>query len=119
MSESPAAPDPDNGEEKLTPEARQIIFKARRSFGLSLAILLLGFIAIVMALVYRSVRDTSGPDSAYAAPSISVPAGAEIVSVVPSAGMFAVTIKKDGAVTVELLDGKTGKLIRRIGVISE
>ena len=50
--------------------------KARRSFAVSMGILLLGFIEIGVAIVYRVMRDS--PPPAVAA-SVSVPAGAEII----------------------------------------
>jgi hypothetical protein len=44
-------------DEPLSPEALAMFSKARRSFGISIGILLLGFMAIGIALVYRVMRD--------------------------------------------------------------
>ena len=48
-------------DEPLSPEALDMFSKARRSFGISIGILLLGFMAIGVALVYRVMRDAPPP----------------------------------------------------------
>ena len=57
--------------------------KARRSFAISIGVLLLGFMAIGFALVYRAMRDTPPPA---VAESVALPAGAEVVSALVSEG---------------------------------
>lgn len=110
---SSQSPSGDNKED-LTPEARAIIGRARRSFGFSIALLLVGFIAITGALVYRATRNSGSPADKYALGEISLPAGADVVAIVPSEGMIAVTYKVGGVTQLRLIDGKTGKVLRDI-----
>lgn len=112
MSSSQSSPD--GKDDELTPEARAIIGRARRSFGFSIAVLLIGFIAIAFALVYRATRDTGLPADRYALGEIALPAGADVVSIVPSEGMVAVTYRVGGVTQLRLIDGKTGKVLRDI-----
>ena len=85
--------------------------KARRSFGISIGILLLGFMAIGFALVYRVLRDAPPPPVAEV---VSVPAGAEIVSAVVVEGAINVTYTVNGVTTLSLFDQTTGALIRSV-----
>lgn len=117
MSQSdPQTPPP---EAELPPEAAHFISRARRSFGVSIAILLLGFIAIVGALVYRATRDGGGPETRYAVESIGLPSGAEVVSAVLAEGMVTLTFKLGDTTEIRLLDGKTGATLRQIAVTDE
>ena len=95
----------------LSPEAKAIFAKARRSFGISIGILLLGFIAIGFALVYRVMRDSPPPEVAAV---ISVPAGAEVMSAVVADGAVNVTYRIGGVVTLGLYDQKSGELTRSV-----
>ena len=95
----------------LSPEAKAILAKARRSFGISIGILLLGFIAIGFALVYRVMRDSPPPEVAAV---ISVPAGAEVMSAVVADGAVNVTYRIGGVVTLGLYDQKSGELTRSV-----
>ncbi len=85
--------------------------KARRSFGISIGILLLGFMAIGFALVYRVMRDSPPPAVAEA---VAVPAGAEVVSAVLSDGAINVTYTLGGITTLSLYDQATGELTRSV-----
>ena len=85
--------------------------KARRSFGISIGILLLGFMAIGIALVYRVMRDTPPPA---VAESVAVPDGAEVVSAVVSEGTINVTYTVGGVTTLALFDLATGELTRSV-----
>ena len=67
----------------MSPEAQAALSKARRSFRFSISILLLGFMAIALALVYRVMRDAPPPA---VAESVAIPAGAAIVSALVADG---------------------------------
>ncbi len=90
--------------------------KARRSFGISIGILLLGFMAIGFALVYRVMRDAPPPPVAEA---VALPAGAEVVSAVVNEGAINVTYTLDGATTLALFDQATGELTRSVVINSK
>ncbi|KQX40436.1 hypothetical protein ASD04_07370 [Devosia sp. Root436] len=85
--------------------------KARRSFIFSIGILLLGFMAIGFALVYRAMRDTPPPA---VAESVVLPAGAEVVSAVVSDGAINVTYTIGGVSTLALFDQATGEMTREV-----
>jgi hypothetical protein len=111
--------DPQTSE--LTPEARAIIRRARTSFLFSIGLLIIGFLAIGGALVFRSVN-IGGPAASstdYAIAALKVPAGAEVVSAVAADGKVSVTLKVGPMTTVRIFDGKSGELIREIPVVSE
>lgn len=90
--------------------------KARRSFGISIGILLLGFMAIGFALVYRVMRDA--PPEAVAK-SVILPAGAEVVSALVSDGAINVTYEVGGVTTLALFDHATGELTRSVVIGAE
>ena len=85
--------------------------KARRSFAISIGVLLLGFMAIGFALVYRVMRDSPPPA---VAESVVLPAGAELVSAVVNEGAINVTYTVDGVTTLALFDQTTGELTREV-----
>lgn len=85
--------------------------KARRSFAISIGVLLLGFMAIGFALVYRAMRDTPPPALAE---SVVLPAGAEVVSALVSEGAINVTYTVDGVTTLALFDQATGEVTREV-----
>ena len=85
--------------------------KARRSFGISIGILLVGFMAIGFALVYRVMRDAPPPP---VAESVTLPAGAEVVSALVADGSMQVTYSLGGVTTLSLFDQETGELIRSV-----
>lgn len=104
--------------QELSPEALKVLGRARRSFGISIAVLLLGFMAIVGALVYRSWQGREvRPDAGYALGEIAVPAGAEVLAIVPAEGMVAVTYRAGDTIMLRLVDGKTGAVLRDIASV--
>ena len=95
----------------MTPEALAILGKARRSFAISIGVLLLGFMAIGFALVYRAMRDTPPPT---VAENVVLPAGAEVVSALVSDGAINVTYTVGGVTTLALFDQATGEMTRAV-----
>lgn len=85
--------------------------KARRSFGISIGILLLGFMAIGIALVYRVMRDAPPPAMAEI---VALPANAAVISAMVSEGAINVTYTLDGVTTLALFDQGTGELTRSV-----
>lgn len=85
--------------------------KARRSFAFSIGILLLGFMAIAFALVYRVLRDRPAPTIAA---EVSLPAGAEVISALLSDGQINVTYVVDGVTRLALFDQGSGEKTREL-----
>lgn len=85
--------------------------KARRSFGISIGILLLGFMAIGFALVYRVMRDAPPPE---VAEQVALPGGAVVVSALVNEGAINVTYTLGGVTTLALFDQGTGELVRSV-----
>ncbi|WP_143154441.1 DUF6476 family protein [Devosia limi] len=100
-------------DEPLSPEALAMFSKARRSFGISIGILLLGFMAIGFALVYRVMRDAPPP---VMAEMLALPSGAEVISAVVADGAVNVTYRLDGTVTLGLFNQETGELTRSVEI---
>jgi hypothetical protein len=109
---------------ELTPEARAIIARARKSFLFSIGLLIVGFLAIGGALIFKSVSTgigggggSTGAD--YIIASLKIPSGAEVVSAVAADGKVTLTYKTGLMTSVRIFDGKTGEMIREIPVVSE
>lgn len=100
-----------------------IIGRARTSFLFTIGLLIVGFIAIAGALVYRSSQSGGGTEAnrinEYGLASVSIPAGAEVISTSASAGTVTVTFSQAGATRVRIFDGKTGALVREFPIESE
>lgn len=90
--------------------------RARRSFGISIGILLLGFMAIGFALVYRVMRDR--PPEAITE-TVLIPAGAEVVSALNTDGTVQVTYRTRDAVVLAIFDQRTGELMRSVELEAE
>jgi len=113
--------DPSQQTPELSPEARTIIGRARKSFLFSIGLLLVGFIAIAGALIFRTGGGSSTPPSGsdYVIASLSIPAGAEIISAVAAGGQLTVTYRAGAMTSVRIFDGKSGEMLREIPVLSE
>ncbi len=110
---------------ELSPEAAAVIARARKSFIFTMGLLIVGFIVIGGALVYRATRDEGTPatssagGASYAAAAIKIPAGATIVSAVASDGYLSVTYRNGSAPSLRIFDGKTGAILLEITIVSE
>ena len=114
--------DPNSGDAPLTPEARALLARARRSFLFSIGLLLLGLLAVGGAIVYKSTQ--GGPSAApsgadYVIAALKIPKDAQVISAVAADGKLTVTYKAGLMTTVRIFDGKTGEMIREIPVVSE
>jgi len=81
-----------------------------------MGILLLGFMAIGFALVYRVMRDSPPPA---VAETVSLPAGANVVSAVSLDGTIQVTFQADGATMLSVFNAETGELERSVAILAE
>ncbi len=95
--------------------------RARKSFMLSMGLLVIGFLAIGGALIYRSANSGSsaGSGAEYVIASLKIPSGAEVVSAVAADGKVTLTYKAGLMTSVRIFDGKTGEMIREIPIVSE
>jgi hypothetical protein len=113
----------DTQPQELTPEARAILARARKSFLFSIGLLILGVLAVGGALIFRSANlgtgggTTTGAD--YIIASLKIPTGAEVVSAVAADGKVTLTYKAGLMTSVRIFDGKTGEMIREIPIVSE
>ncbi|MCF6326374.1 MAG: DUF6476 family protein [Devosiaceae bacterium] len=104
---------------EMNDETFKVIGKAKRSFGFSMAILILGLMAIVLALVYRSTREEESAANRFSLQEIIIPAGAQILSVVPMNDVIIVTYQKNGDATMRILDIVTGETMKEVPVVEE
>ena len=115
--------DPNSSEAPLSPEARALIARARRSFLFSIGLLLVGLLAVGGVIVYKSTQPspaapaTSGAD--YALAAVKIPTGAQVISAVAADGRISVTYKNGSTTSLRIIDGKTGELIREVPVLGE
>jgi len=112
----------DTQPQELSPEALAIMARARKSFMISMGILVIGFLAIGGALIYRSANAGVGGNSSgadYVIASMKIPSGAEVVSAVAADGKVTLTYRAGLMTSVRIFDGKTGEMIREIPVVSE
>lgn len=93
--------------------------RARKSFFVSIALLLLGLMAIGGAVVYRTSQSEAPPQGDYVIASMSIPLGAEVVSAVAADGQVTLTYRLGPMTSVRIFDGKTGEMVREIPVVSE
>lgn len=75
--------------------------------------MLLGFMAVGFALVYRLSRDSPPPPQAA---TVLVPAGAEIVSALSNDGTVQITYSLDGTTTLAIFDSASGELTRSVEI---
>lgn len=104
---------PGAADTELSPEAKAMLGKARRSFAVSMLILLLGFMAIGFALVYRVMRDSPPP---VVAESVALPAGAEVISALNLDGTIQVTFRVGDAIMLNVFSAETGELVRSVEI---
>lgn len=82
-------------------------------------VLLLGFIAIGGALVYRAMRDDDAPQARYGLEAVSLPSGASVISASAAEGLVTVTYALDGTTHVLIVDGRNGETVSSFAVVSE
>jgi hypothetical protein len=113
--------DPQTAEtQELSPDAKALLGRARRSFLFSMGLLLVGFIVIGGVLVYRASQGSGSASGAdYVIASLKIPAGAEIISAVAADGQLTITYRAGAMTSVRIFDGKSGEMIREIPVVSE
>ena len=97
----------------------RVLGRARRSFFLSIGLLLLGLMAVGGAVVYRTSQSESPASGDYVIAALKIPAGAEVVSAVAADGRVTLTYRLGAMTSVRIFDGKTGELVREIPVVSE
>jgi len=114
-ADQPSNANDENNE--MTPEVEAVINRARRSFGVSVLVLMVGFMAVAGALVYR-LNQKSGDDQ-YQAQTVSVPQGATIVSAVVQDGLITLTYKLDEVTNIRVVNATTGDIVRDISIVSE
>ena len=116
--------DPNSSEAPLSPEARALIGRARRSFLFSIGLLLVGLLAVGGVIVYKSTQSsgtapTTSGAADYALAAVKVPSGAQVISAVAAGGQISVTYKNGTTTSIRIFDGKSGELIREVPVLGE
>ena len=96
-----------------------MLARARKSFMVSMALLVVGLIAIGGALVYRASQSEGKGGGDYVIAALKIPAGGEVVSAVAADGRITVTYKLGPITSVRIFDGKSGEMIREVPVVSE
>jgi hypothetical protein len=103
-------------ENELSPAAAAAIGKARRSAGFAMGIMLLGFMAVGLAIVYRVMRDAPPPS---VAETVILPSGADVISATSGDGAIQVTYRANGATALAIFDSRTGELRQTVVIKAE
>ena len=100
-----------------------MLARARRSFALSIGLLVVGLMVIAGIVVYRASHQTAAPaeteTASYDAASVKIPAGATVISAIASGGSISVTYRNGSATTLRIFNGKTGEIVRDVPLLSE
>jgi uncharacterized protein DUF6476 len=113
---SGSASEPEDASQPMTADAAKVIGRARRSFGISMLILISGLVAVAGALFYRL-----GPaqSNAIEISQITVPAGAEIVSVEVARRTISLVLALGETRMIRVIDPQTGEIVRDITIVIE
>jgi predicted nucleic acid-binding Zn ribbon protein len=106
-------------DEPLSPEAEAVMAKARRRAGLSMLVMMVGFMAVVLAVVYRLATMGGDVTDQYALQSIALPEGAQVISAQVQDGLVTVTYGAEGGQAIRIFDGETGEMVREIAVVAQ
>ncbi len=82
-------------------------------------VMLLGFMAIVLVVVYRLVTMSSDGSELYALASVALPAGAEVIAAQAQDGLLTITYAAEGAQAIRIFDGETGDMVREIAITTD
>ena len=96
-----------------------MLTRARKSFFISIGLLLVGLMAIGAAVVYRTSQNNGSASGDYVISALAIPAGSEVVSAVAADGQVTVTYRLGPMTSVRIYDGKSGEMISEIPVVSE
>ena len=83
---------------------------------------MVGVLVVAGAFIYRATREdgnTPAATTGYAAASVKLPAGAQVVSAVAANGEISVTYRNGSAVSLRIFDGKTGAILREVPILTE
>jgi hypothetical protein len=114
--------DPNPADAQMTPDTRMMIRRARGAFLLSIGLLLVGLVAVGVAIVYKSSEGGPAPASSgadYSLAAVKVPSGAEVISAVAADGKLTVTYRSGSATSIRIFDGRSGDLLREVPVTGE
>ena len=119
MSQIDRERDSDDEDEPLSAEAQAVMDRARRRAGISMVLMLIGFMAIAIVVVYRLATMSEAPASRYALEALTLPAGATVISTQLGEGLVTVTYAIGGVAAIRIFDGEDGALLREIAVTAD
>ncbi len=93
--------------------------KARRRAGLSMLVMMVGFMAVVLVVVYRLATMGGGVAEQYALEAIALPEGAQVISTQVQDGLVTVSYDAQTGQAIRIFDGASGQLMREIAVTAE
>ena len=96
-----------------------MLTRARKSFFISIGLLLLGLMAIGGAVVYRTSQSSPAASGEYVIAALTIPAGGQVISAVAADGRVTVTYQLGAMTSVRIYDGKSGEMLTEIPVVSE
>ena len=107
-----------NGEPPLDPAAERLQARLKRLlFGSSL-IMVLGFIAVFGAIIYRLTSDDSAPEAGRFASTIAIGAEAEVLQTSLTDGVLIVLVRDGTATAMLRIDPVTGRHLSRTDFVA-
>src|SRR5690606_2059028 len=119
MSQIDRARERDDEDEPISAEAQGVMDSARRRAAISMVLMLIGFMAIAIVVVYRLATMSEAPAGQYTLEALALPAGATVIATQLGDGLVTVTYELAGVTAIRLFDGEDGALIREIAVVSQ
>lgn len=112
MSQSAFDDDPDK-EPPLDPAAERLQRKLKRLLAVSSLVMVLGFIAVFAAIVYRVTSNDAQAELDAIAATVAIGAGAEVVDIEVAEGRLIVLLRKENGTSLVYMDPATGREIGR------
>src|SRR5690606_7730000 len=119
MSQIDRERESDDEDEPLSAEAQGVMDRARRRAAISMVLMLIGFMAIAIVVVYRLATMSEAPAGQYTLEALARPAGETGIATRLGDGLVTVTDVLAGATAIRLFDGADGALIREIAVVGQ
>ncbi|WP_156912045.1 hypothetical protein [Kaistia adipata] len=111
-------PSPHQDDAPLDPAMERVRLKLRRLILVSGTTVLVGFLAVLFAVMYKIAPDRSKSALPTGAEDVAIanvlPEGARIVSTALDGSLLALTIEVSGATRIVVVDVGTGAVVRRI-----
>lgn len=117
MNQSAFDDDPDK-EPPLDPAAERLQRKLKRLLGVSSLVMVLGFIAVFAAIIYRVTSGDAQANLDEIAATVGIEANAQVVDIEIADGRIIVLLREENGASLVYIDPATGREIGRTEFVS-